>query len=436
MPLTRTSTYSEYHRRQDWVIEAAPPYPAQRFGGRGIVTCAGGPRLFTSAWVLLRALRSIARCELPVEVWHFGPDELDPGMIKLLETQGAHAVDACRVPGAAAIGKNGWALKPFAMIHSKFQEVVFLDADNMPVQDPTTLFDTPQYAATGALFWPDTDPIPPESPLWEICRVEYRQEPSFETGQMVIDKARCWKALPLTMHLNESDFYYRFFYGDKDTFHMAWRMLGLPYSMAPSVRVFPPAINPHWPEWYNPVLGQRDFSGNLIFQHRNQPKWILFGFNPHYPNFRYEEECRGFLKELATLWDGRVTTSDLLPPEPPPRPEGRPQAGPGKWFRYLQLSAGERLIELLPNGRVGAGGTRYEMSWRVVRSEGFPELRFYCYDHPTCRMTRHADGIWRGRWLYHERMPVELIPCKVAAKDRPSIWRDPAAWLAWRLLAR
>ena len=203
------SIYSEYHRLVDEVIQRAAPYPAHRFQGRGIVTCAGGPRFFTCAWVLVRVLRDILKTALPIQVWHRGAAEIDPLMRALLERYDVEVIDAC---GIASLRppSQGWALKPFAILHSRFQEVLFLDADNVPAVDPARLFAAAPYRETGAIFWPDLKPIPVESPIWEICRVPYRDEPSFESGQMVLDKARCWKALLLTMHLNErANFYYR-----------------------------------------------------------------------------------------------------------------------------------------------------------------------------------------------------------------------------------
>ena len=50
------SPYAAYHRLQDEAIRDAPPYPADRFNGRGIVMAAGGPRHFTNAWVTLNIL--------------------------------------------------------------------------------------------------------------------------------------------------------------------------------------------------------------------------------------------------------------------------------------------------------------------------------------------------------------------------------------------
>jgi hypothetical protein len=397
--------YSEYHRLQDEAIEHAEPYPTHRFQGRGIVTCAGGPRYFTCVWVLVRVLREVLKTALPIQVWHRGASELDPLMRALLERYNVEIIDACAVQ-SHRLPSARWALKPFAILHSRFQQVVFLDADNVPAIDPAWLFEAAPYRETGAIFWPDLEPIADQRAIWEICRVPYRHEPSFESGQIVLDKARCWKALLLTMHMNEyAGFYYQHVYGDKDTFHMAWRFLDQPYTMVP----YPPRImlsaqvDPVL-DYRTFVLGQRDFEGRVILQHRNWPKFILFGKNPRYLGFVHEEECFGFLDQLAQLWDGRVSTLELRPPE-----EYQPH-GAARWFRYVQLSGDERLLELRPDQRIGYGSADWERMWRVI-PEGPTSVLEILGDHcVTCRLTRHEDGVWRGRWLRFERYPAELIP--------------------------
>ena len=192
---------------------------------------------------------------------------------------------------------SGWELKPFALLHSAFEEVMLVDADNVAVRDPTYLFDAPEYQAAGALFWPDFDRLAPDRAIWRICGVPYRDEPEVESGQLLVDKRRCWRALQLTMHLNEhSDFYYEYVHGDKETFHMAWRMLGQEYAMIPHPLV--------------PIDGtmcQHDFTGRRVFQHRNMLKWKLNGDNPSAPGFHFEDVCLGFLDELA----------DAIPPRRP-----------------------------------------------------------------------------------------------------------------------
>jgi len=193
--------------------------------------------------------------------------------------------------------------------------------------------------------------------------------------------------------------------GDKDTFHMAWRFLERPYSMVP----YPPRLM--LSEHSDPlfvyisfVLGQRDFGAQIVFQHRNTPKFILLGKNPRYPEFHYEKECFDFLDELALLWNGRVSTLELRPPE------SETALGGSRWFRYVRVSHDERLIELLPDQRIGYGSSGTERRWRMVSEGGISVLEISGDTYLMCRLTKHEDGVWRGRWLRYERMPVELIP--------------------------
>jgi hypothetical protein len=397
--------YSEQHRLQDEALERAESYPGRRFQGRGIVTCAGGPRLFTCAWVLVRVLRDIVRNTLPIQLWHRGAAEIDPLMHALLQRYGVEVIDANSFTSTPPPPEN-WALKPFAILHSRFQEVLFLDADNIPVVDPAVLFSTTPYRETGAIFWPDLKPLPPESAIWEICRVAYQDEPSFESGQVVLDKARCWKPLLLTMHLNEhAGFYYQHVYGDKDTFHMAWRFLGQAYSMVPIPPrlIFGAQSDPLF-VYLSWVLGQRDFEGRVIFQHRNTPKLVLYGKNPRYPGFAHEDECFGFLDELARLWNGRVTGLQLRPPVDYASGSG------ARWFRYVRVSHHERLLEFLPDQRIGYGNSNWERTWRVIAEGPTTVLEILGDANVTCRLERNEDGVWRGRWLRYERNPVELLP--------------------------
>ena len=91
------------------------------------------------------------------------------------------------------------------------------------------------------------------------------------------------------MHLNEhSDFYYQYVHGDKETFHMAWRMLGQDYAMVP-----------HPLEPLEGTMCQHDFQGRRVFQHRNMLKWNAVGENYKVAGFQFEELCFKFLEQLA-----------------------------------------------------------------------------------------------------------------------------------------
>lgn len=275
---------------------AAPPAPLPGMHGRGIVICAGGVRHFTNAWVCIQMLRRLG-CRLPVEVWHLGPEEMDQEMSGILAGLGATVVDAAVVRSRHPMRMlNGWELKPYAIAHSAFAEVLLLDADNVPVRNPEFLFDFPGYKSTGAVFWPDFDRVPQNDQLaiWRSCGLRRPGEREFETGQVLLDKRRCWQALNLCLWFNaNSDFYYRHLYGDKETFHLAFRKTGKSYHLIS-----------HPVQSLEGTMCQHDPAGRVLFQHRNRAKWDLM-HNPRIKGFRFEQECLSHLEDLKTRWSGR-----------------------------------------------------------------------------------------------------------------------------------
>jgi ADP-heptose:LPS heptosyltransferase len=296
-----------------------PEYPGGHLG-RGIVICAGGVKYFTNAWVCINMLRHHG-CRIPVQLWHLGPEEFDSRMAALVAPLGVTCVDAFKVrPKHPCRILQGWELKPYALLHSPFRETLLIDADNVPLTDPTPLFDTPGYRRTGALFWPDLAASRMSPRGWHLCGLTGRDEWPFETGQVLLDKARCWPALRLTMWFNEhSDFWYQHTLGDKETFHLAWRKLDAPFSM--------PEFSPRQ------IVGaliQHDFHGHPLFQHRNGAKWNLSDDNPTLPGFQFEDECFAFLEELRARWDQCIRQAppkgSSLKPRSEPR-NGRANAG-------------------------------------------------------------------------------------------------------------
>lgn len=275
-----------------WAAGNPPPMSEGAHSGRGVVVCGGGEKYFPCVWVCVRMLRMLG-CTLPIEVWHLGAAEMRDDMRALLEPYGVTCIDAHEVRKQHPVRHlAGWELKAYAMLHSSFAEVLSIDADNVPVRDPSYLFDDPHYRAQGAVFWPDFNRLGPERPIWGVLGIPYRDEPEVESGQMLVDKKRCWAALQLAMHLNEhSDFYYRYVLGDKETFHLAWRKLGLEYAMPSKPVSGLPA-----------TMCQYDFEGRLLFQHRNFAKWKLDERNRRIRGFQYEEQCLAFLEELRALW--------------------------------------------------------------------------------------------------------------------------------------
>lgn len=277
----------------DQYIETIAEYP-NRFEGRGIVICGGGIRYFTNAWVCIHMLRRLG-CRLPVQLWHLGSKELNEEMRSLIAPLGVECVDAHRLRRKfPARLVHGWVLKPYAIVHCPFREILLLDADNVPVVNPEFLFETAQFRETGAIFWPDYfyKPNKKATAIWRSCGLRRPSEPEFETGQIVVDKKRCWRVLQLSMWFNEnSDFYYRHIHGDKETFHLAFRKLCQPYALVPTKI-----------QALEGTMCQHDFEGRRILQHRNMDKWDIMMCNRRVKDFWLEAECVDYVRRLREVW--------------------------------------------------------------------------------------------------------------------------------------
>jgi hypothetical protein len=398
-------TLEERRRLMEDVLATAA-YPERHLSGRGIVLCGGG-EYFACVWVCVTMLRSLG-CALPIELWYRGPREMTGEMIALMHQMNVVCVDAYAVAQQFPVRRlDGWELKAYAIAQSSFEEVLYLDSDNVPLRDPEFLFETNLYREHGALFWPDRYSGPGtgqewlKREAWELCGVPYRLEAEIEAGQLLINKRPCWRALSLALHLNEySDFYYAYFYGDKDTFRLAWHRASCIYGLVP---------------WAPVTLGnseaivQFDLEGKPLFQHRNGAKWSLARPNPQVRGFEHETKCLQMLEILRTTWlDGtRKYPSDFSISEK-------------KWytelcevgfFTYLLEGHAMRVLQLLPDLSIGQGAAEMEVGWMIeADKDGLPLLSLRNANAPTCFLRPAADGTWRGRWLVYDRGAVELRP--------------------------
>lgn len=380
---------------EDFLEHKVPPYKGHT-EDRGIVICAGGKRLFTNAWVCINMLREHG-VELPIQIWHLGPGEMDQRMRDLVEPLGVSTVDAmeARLYQDPVRILNGFEVKPFTLKNCNFKEVLLLDADNVPVRNPLYLFDAVEYREKGAVLWPDFGNMEETRLAWKATGVQYRDEAEVESGQVVLDRERSWKSICLTVFLNEySDFLYRHVHGDKETFHLGFRRSGQGYAM-PERRIHP----------LDATMCQHDFSGERVFQHRNMDKWDFDRDNRRIAGFRYEAKCLEFVQQLRDVWDGEVSPT----PAGKERDLAKEAEIAGHVYRYERVGHDKRLMLLQEDGTIGEGVERMERSWKVFSSkEGNAELWISGDEGLTCRLHEEEEGKWKGRWENYEKMPVEL----------------------------
>lgn len=182
-------------------------YPSQLFSGKGIVMLAGG-RYTSFAMTGLGMLREVGS-KLPVEVWVKDETEENEDWCEELAKEGM----ACRKLSDymdTELLEHGYQLKICSIIFSSFEQVLFLDADNIPVKNPDVIFKSKSFTDTGVVMWPDywkhtgSPMLPYIVGLSDRASEILRQDQTAESGQLVWDKKRHWKVWGLKLQLNES----------------------------------------------------------------------------------------------------------------------------------------------------------------------------------------------------------------------------------------
>lgn len=393
-----------------------------RLGGkdRGIVIAAGGTTYFTCAYICIRILRKLG-CKLPIELWYMGREELDhsmEGIIKSLDVRCIDAVDHAnrQEPKPRILGP--WTLKPYSILHSSFKEVLFLDADQIPAADPTFLFDEPQYQEKGAILWSDlinvhgldiTEgafrafglPKPGNSVL------PNHNKPSdylpVESGQVLVNKARCSSELTLTLKMAEhEDFLYPHppgtkpwhIYGDKSVFFAAWWMVAGSRRGQVDYLGDQPFAMPPGPDWIGSnragAFLQKDFDGRVIFSHRVQPvhKWNIRADNVRcgLPN---ETAAFDALEELKGQWHGQIWSYD----DQSAKDRAVAVRLAGTW-EFFECRNKHQQIQFMPDGRI-AGGSVNEEYWRVIHVGEDPIIVISSKKKATAMLGHdHKNGCW------------------------------------------
>jgi hypothetical protein len=116
----------------------------------------------------------------------------------------------------------------------------------------------------------------------------------------VLDKVDRWPALALTLHLNEqSAYYYRFLYGDKETFRLAFDLVGSGYFLVP----LPPAQVKGFVHYW--------IDSRALFHYRVHIATAALLGARNFPTLS-RAEARAHLREFARHWRDIAPVSERL----------------------------------------------------------------------------------------------------------------------------
>ncbi|UZJ55665.1 hypothetical protein CBS101457_004985 [Exobasidium rhododendri] len=225
--------------------------------GRGIVI-SFNKSMFKYACHFLATLRNVHESDLPVEVFYYGEDDLPLEMKQhLIEHYDVTPVDLEKLAifdeSFVELRHGGYAIKAFALLASSFTEVLMVDVDSILLAAPERFFEQRGYREHGTLFFRDRlideksdeiheflsdllgrrspSPVLEDSPIWKE-HLKHQQE----SGVVLVDKSRpkVLAALLFAAWQNTGpirSLTYRLFYGDKETFWLAFELANFPYYM-------------------------------------------------------------------------------------------------------------------------------------------------------------------------------------------------------------
>ena len=227
-------------------------------GSKGIVIPTG-QKTFRYACHLISNLRYSLGSTIPIEIVHAGDSDLPSeyrdfikGLASNIET-----MDITQVFDDTTLDlrHGGWAIKPFAALASRYEQVMTVDADAVFLQAPEVIFDHHSgYKTTGALLFHDRllwqGAFKERHQWWEkqlehhtpsralsksrVYNEGYAEE--CDSGLLVLDKSRlqvllgilhaCWQN---TKEVRD-EWTYKMGYGDKESWWFGLELSGAEYT--------------------------------------------------------------------------------------------------------------------------------------------------------------------------------------------------------------
>ncbi|KAJ5109842.1 hypothetical protein N7532_002487 [Penicillium argentinense] len=197
-------TMREAHASFLKAVDNSPPLMQYLPGTRGVVSTAGGSYLP----VLVISLRMLRRTgsKLPMEVFLADEEEYEEYICDVvLPSLNARCIVLSHILEAAPARIEKYQFKPFAMLFSSFEEILFLDADAFPLEKPEDFFKSEPFRSTNMITWPDfwassASPIFYEIVDTPVPPMNLRQ--STESGEFLISKKTHARTLLLATYYN------------------------------------------------------------------------------------------------------------------------------------------------------------------------------------------------------------------------------------------
>ena len=209
---------------------------------KGVIICAGDLHFISAILCIENLIKQNNSLEIE---WYYCGNELYEFQKQFIKSNypSIHLIDFLTIlpewfpEKINSIQIKGYMIKPFALMMSKFNHVLLLDADIIPLIDINEFFNCEHYLKYGNVFWPDVKfdtkelndrmlqfGIKPYQQLKIKNPYDFNYELA-ETGQILINREKCWNAICLSYYLNyHNEIWYKLFFGDKDLYFIAFQL--------------------------------------------------------------------------------------------------------------------------------------------------------------------------------------------------------------------
>lgn len=220
-----------------------------------------GDKTLRFACHLIASLTRVHKTQLPIQIVYAGPEDLSQKGIDAIQKAGdgreIEMLDILTVfdDRTLQLAHGGWAIKPFAALASRFEQVILLDADTVFLQDPKELLNQDRYQETGVMlfhdrllwkggfaerqdWWHEQIKHPSNETAKSLVWTERYSEEG-DSGLVVVDKSRLDVLIGLlhvgwqNSHDVREEWTYKITYGDKETWWIGFEATESTYAFSP-----------------------------------------------------------------------------------------------------------------------------------------------------------------------------------------------------------
>lgn len=211
------------------LVKLRPPYEK---GSRGIVTASGSSSRLLQSLVSISIVRKTG-CTLPIELFYADEEEMYDDIKMILEFElNVKCVNVQQHAPFEHYNARNFSIKSISIYLSSFEEVLWMDADVIPFQDMTTLFEDAHYVREGYMFFNDIfSDSKYENAMSKSSRTFceafgmpiVKGAPETDSGVFLINKLKVPEDfLSINALLNmDHEITYKYNYGDKELYKLS-----------------------------------------------------------------------------------------------------------------------------------------------------------------------------------------------------------------------